>query len=96
MDHLKRTFEYGGYHFTPESQLPYMQLAVVAISKNLSSDFEMGLTKYAWNSKYPWSADDFYQAAGECYYDLFRCEENGKIYIPGENELFLYCANPKG
>lgn len=95
MEHVKRPFEYGGYHFTPEGRLPYMQLAVVAISEHLSSDFEMELTDYSWNSKYPWSSENFYHAAGECYYDLFRCEENGKTYIPGEHELFLYLANPQ-
>jgi hypothetical protein len=36
---------------------------------------------------YSWA--DFYKAAG-CDYDLFKCLDDGRIYIPCENYLFRY------
>ena len=30
------------------------------------------------------------QVATDKEYDIFRCEENGLLYVPGKNELFIY------
>ena len=34
--------------------------------------------------------EEFYKKSSDKEADLFLCLENGLIYIPGENELFLY------
>lgn len=57
-------------------------------SKHISSDFEMGMSKYSWGFR-DYSHDGFYKAAKDSKSDLFRCVSNGKTYIPGTNELFL-------
>ena len=88
----KRTFEYGGYNFFPVRKLEGAESGFFAISKRISIDAELGLCEegYAYPSKFPYSYDDFYKAAGGHEYDLFRCVENGKIYIPCHHDLQIY------
>ena len=88
----KRTFEYGGYNFFPVRKLEGSESGFFAISKRISIDAELGLCEegYAYPSKFPYSYEDFYKAAGGHEYDLFRCVENGKIYIPSHHYLQIY------
>ena len=88
----KRTFEYGGYNFFPVRKLEGAESGFFAISKRISIDAELGLCEegYAYPSKFPYSYEDFYKAAGGHEYDLFRCVENGKIYIPCHHDLQIY------
>ncbi len=88
----KRTFEYGGYNFFPVRKLEGAESGFFAISKRIAIDAELGLCEegYAYPSKFPYSYDDFYKAAGGHEYDLFRCVENGKIYIPCHHDLQIY------
>ena len=88
----KRTFEYGGYNFFPVRKLEGAESGFFAISKRISIDTELGFCEegYAYPSKFPYSYDDFYKAAGGQEYDLFRCVENGKIYIPCHHDLQIY------
>ena len=88
----KRTFEYGGYNFFPVRKLEGAESGFFAISKRISIDAELGLCEegYAYPSKFPYSYDDFHKAAGGHEYDLFRCVENGKIYIPCHHDLQIY------
>ena len=88
----KRTFEYGGYNFFPVRKLEGAESGFFAISKRISIDTELGFCEegYAYTSKFPYSYDDFYKAAGGQEYDLFRCVENGKIYIPCHHDLQIY------
>ena len=88
----KRTFEYGGYNFFPVRKLEGAESGFFAISKRISIDAELGLCEegYAYPSKFPYSYEDFYKAAGGQEYDLFRCVENGKIYIPCHHDLQIY------
>lgn len=87
-----KTFEYGGYHFTPERQLTRKESSLSSISKHQRIDTELGFCKkgYVYASKFDYSYDGFYNAATEKEYDLFRCEENGKLYIPCANDLQEY------
>ncbi len=87
-----KTFEYGGYHFTPERQLTQSESSLSSISKHQRIDTELGFCKedYAYESKFGYSYESFYEAATEKEFDLFRCEENGKLYIPCENDLQEY------
>ena len=81
-------FEYQGYHFEPVGALPadWQKSA----GKSLVSDPTLGISGY-FGSKHPYSHDSFYAASGSTA-DVFRCAENGKYYIPGENELFEYAG----
>uniref|UniRef100_UPI003FEDDFA5 Eco57I restriction-modification methylase domain-containing protein n=1 Tax=Pseudoruminococcus massiliensis TaxID=2086583 RepID=UPI003FEDDFA5 len=42
---------------------------------------------------HPYSYEEFYNAANSSSADIFKCVENGRLYIPGENELFEYTGN---
>ena len=88
----KRTFEYGGYNFFPVRRLEGAESGFFAISRRIAIDPELGFCEegYAYPSKFPYSYDDFYKAAGSKEYDLFRCVENGKIYIPCHHDLQIY------
>ena len=57
--------------------------------KRISSDKDLGMSRYYWGSL-PYTYEGFYKAAKDSKSDLFRCVRNGKTYIPGNNELFLY------
>ena len=81
-------FEYQGYRFEPAGVFPQND-DFSTISKKISSDREMGVSTYDW-AKRPWSHDAFYQASGGVAADVFHCLETGKLYTPGENELFEY------
>lgn len=84
-------FEYGGYHFVPYRQLSINEkkATLTALTKHLRSDTELGLCKYDWK-KHNYSHESFYAASNNSTSDLFRCVENNKVYIPGENELFEF------
>ncbi|MEO3161181.1 hypothetical protein ABHC52_14565, partial [Ruminococcus bicirculans (ex Wegman et al. 2014)] len=62
---------------------------LTALTKHLRSDAELGLCKYEWK-KHNYSHKSFYAASNNSTSDLFRCVENNKVYIPGENELFEF------
>ena len=40
--------------------------------------------------KHNYSWKEFYEASGDSQLDLFRCIENGKLYVPCEHELFEF------
>lgn len=85
-------FEYGGYHFIPERQLTTEENSFASISKRQNLDIDLGFCRenYAYPSKYPYSHESFYAASPDKTCDLFRCVENGKLYIPCENDLQEY------
>ncbi len=82
-------FLYGNHHFVPAGKFPDDFDATHLMKKGLASDREMGLSTYDW-AKTQYSHADFYKASGGSDADMFRCLENGKTYIPGENELFQF------
>ena len=81
-------FEFRGYHFTAVGKLP-KGYDINEISKVIASDRELGMSSYDW-AKHTYSHYSFYLASGDSQADLFRCLENGKVYLPGDNELFCY------
>ena len=85
-------FEYGGYHFVPERQLMAHENSFQAVSHRLRTDRELGFCRkgYAYESKFNYSYDEFYMASTDKECDLFRCVENGKLYIPCQNDLQEY------
>lgn len=90
MKHPQTPFVYNGYHFIPQEHLSDMSFE--DMTKQLKSDFKLGFSDYKWG-KHPYSPEDFYKAHGykvdgKYYFDTFLCKETGKIYIPGDHELF--------
>lgn len=87
-----KTFEYGGYHFTPVRQFTKKENALTKIAQKLRTDIELGFCKkgYAYQSKFNYANSDFYVASTDKNCDIFRCEENGKLYVPCENDLQEY------
>ena len=84
-----KTFEYGGYHFTPERKFRGREGDFHAAMRRASTDFSLGLSTYEWR-KAEYSYEGFYAAASDKECDLFRCLETGRLYFPGANELFAY------
>lgn len=87
-----QSFEYGGMHFIPHSKLEKIYFLSDIL---LRSDFELGFHDYDYpekgrRSKFPYSHKSFYEAMNGSPMDIFRCIENGKLYIPCEHELFIY------
>ena len=81
----KKRFKYCGVVFED------LQVNVSAdyAMRHITSDRDLGMSKYGWQ-KHPYSYEGFYKAAKNSSSDLFKCVKNGKVYIPGEKELFLY------
>ena len=67
-----------------------------AISKRLASDPNLGLCTYQDRQKAPYDYKDFYTVSTDKECDIFRCEENGLLYVPGKmNFLFTMNQNRK-
>ena len=86
----RKTFEYGGYHFTPIRKFHKKEGDFSAISKRLASDPNLGMCTYQERQKVPFDYRGFYAVSTDKECDIFRCEENGLLYVPGKNELFIY------
>ena len=86
----RKTFEYGGYHFTPIRKFYKKEGDFFAISKRLASDPNLGMCTYQERQKVPFDYRGFYAVSTDKECDIFRCEENGLLYVPGKNELFIY------
>ena len=86
-------FEYGGLHFIPERQFEPAgkHHSLIHVSR-LRLDVELGFCKkgYAYPSKFNYSHEGFYAASTDKKCDIFRCVENGRLYVPSENDLQLY------
>lgn len=89
---INGAFEYGGYHFIPERQLTSEEKDFASISKRQKLDIDLGFCRenYAYPCKHHYSHYSFYAASPDKTCDLFRCVENGKLYIPCENDLQEY------
>ncbi len=85
-------FEYGNVHFVP---VGVVNDSFEKLSKNIESDMKLGMWSVNYHGhneicKRNYSRIGFYEACGNIKCDIFKCLENGKNYIPGENEMFLY------
>ena len=83
------TFEYGGNHFTPYRKFEKRDGDFVKQTNRMSSDRRLGISRYEWQ-KVDYSHAKFYAASGGSDYDIFKCVENGKLYVPCDAELFQY------
>lgn len=87
-------FEYGGYHFLPvgvvNNSKPFEYIA-----RHTATDKSLGLwgneyTNHYGKNKADYKHKEFYKACNGIPCDIFKCLENGKVYIPAEHELFEY------
>lgn len=85
-----QSFEYGGYHFTPLRRFRRNEGDFFAISRHLETDPQLGICTYKECQKIPYDYEGFYEASTDKSCDIFRCDENGRMYVPGRNELFIY------
>mgnify|MGYP001025881506 FL=1 len=95
MEHIP--FEYGGLHFIPERQFePASERHSLIHVSQLRLDVELGFCKagYAYPSKFNYSHESFYAASTDKTCGIFRCVENGRLYVPCENDLQLYKESP--
>lgn len=91
----QKSFEYGGYHFVPVRKLNKSENSDIStFMKHIATDVNLGFFSRddvrGRKQKFPYSYEKFYEASGDSKLDVFKCIENNKLYIPGENELFQY------
>jgi hypothetical protein len=92
-------FEYGGYHFKSERQFrkgevdKHLEGDARPWKKDISYTFrnmrfgnELGLREQNKN----WSYEEFYKAANGSEADIFRCVENGNLFVPSASALCQY------
>ena len=64
------------------------------LTRKLRTDTELGFfvadNIEGRTRKYRYNYKAFYAAAGNSIFDIFKCSENGKLYVPGAFELFGY------
>ena len=64
------------------------------LTRKLCTDTEIGFFTAdniaGRTRKYRYNYKAFYAAAGNSTFDIFKCSENGKLYVPGAFELFCY------
>ncbi len=95
----KAVFEYGGYHFLPvgvvnaSNQLKYISNHTVS-DKSLGK-WSNGYADIYGKNKIDYKHKEFYKACKDIPCDVFKCLENGKVYLPAENELFEYTGKYK-
>lgn len=82
-------FEYGGKHFIPERKFNSADGGFNTITRCLKHNNELGFQEvnYYGNQKFCYNYDDFYKASTKKDYDVFRCLETDKLYIPCMHEL---------
>jgi hypothetical protein len=86
-------FEYGGYHFKAYRKFERRDGDFNKQMRNAASDYALGIATYDWG-KSDYSRASFLSASKDDDADIFRCLENGKLYVPCENELFRYNEPP--
>ncbi len=93
------TFEYGGKHFAPVRKFGKKDGDFYQITRRLRSDREFGFFRADYygkdSQKAEYSHEGFYAASTDKTCDIFRCVENGKLYVPCENELQEYMEVPQ-
>lgn len=80
-------FEYGNKHFLGIGQLPPQK------ERNFNVDLRHDASmvfETRNGDKFQYNYHNFMNAAKGFPCDVFKCYENGKLYIPGQNELFNY------
>lgn len=82
-------FQYGNLCFLPYRKFSAGEIALSlkSFSNYISSDPDI------MRNIVGYSYDDFYRESGNSDCDVFKCLNNGALYVPGNNELFRYIKN---
>ncbi len=87
-------FEYCGFRFIPYRRLTENEKSFNYAMRNLASDMELGIMNYDRpEAKHPYDHAEIYKLSKEKDCDLFLCLDNGKLYIPCENELMRWTGD---
>lgn len=86
-DSINARFSYQGREYYPFGRLD-KDMGLKEISSHLW--VQRGETQETWDY------DAFYQASRGSKMDLFLCEQTGRLYLPGENELFVWMEGKGG
>ncbi len=85
-------FEYGGKPFIPERRFePQGQYHSRIPLSHMREDTELDLNGL---DEFAYSHSDFYAASTTKDCDIFRCMEDGRLYVPCEDGLQLYEDRP--
>ncbi len=84
-------FEYGGLHFIPERRFEpqgqyHRRIPLSRMGQEAEADLFPG--------EFAYSHGGFYEAATVKDCDIFRCVENGRLYVPCEDGLRPYDERP--
>lgn len=87
-------FQYGDKHFLPVGLIKE-NAGFQKTAEKTRTDKNLGYWCSKYESiygkpKFEYNYNDFYTACGNKKCDVFKCIENGKYYLPAENELFEY------
>ena len=94
---MSKVFEYGGYHFVPYRKFRgKSEKDFGAVSDKLRTDWQLGMIADRRHEDYKidYDYDDFCTASPDSSCDIYRCVENGRLYVPGLNELFGFQEKP--
>lgn len=85
-------FIYGNKHFVPVRKFNKTDGDFCKITRGLRRNNELGFQEYDYygNQKFCYNYDDFYKASTKKDYDIFKCLETDKVYIPCKGELMSY------
>lgn len=84
-------FMYGGQVFIPYRRLTGNEVMHDDPIRHTMHDPALGLMRSTYaDCKTPYNYEDFYRASPAKDCDLFLCQSNGLLYIPGENELYRW------
>ena len=86
----RKTFEYGGYHFTPIRKFHKKEGDFFAISKRLASDPNLGLCTYQDRQKAPYDYKDFYTVTKNV---IFSAAKKMACCMYQEKMNFLFTMN---
>ena len=88
----EKVFEYGGKKFLGVGLLPPKKER--DFSRTLKTDRDLTFESRT-GEEFKYSYRNFINASKDSVCDVFMCYENGKLYSPGENELFEYTGKYK-
>jgi len=83
-------YKYGGYHFEPCGKLEKVDDVSELV---LVPDEELGFFDSDWGGRkrrHLYNRIAFYASVEDSECDIFRCLENGRLYVPCEHELFRF------
>lgn len=83
----EKVFEYGGKKFLGVGVFPPKKER--DFSRTLKTDRDLTFESKT-GEEFKYSYRNFINASRDEKSDVFKCYENGRLYVPGENELFEY------